>query len=82
MRVPAESFLVAPMDHSTFSLLALVIVLVWLSLQYFTPWQRRHRPFPPGPSPCPLVGISWDIPTKFPWLTYTKWGLQYGANRD
>ncbi|KAJ6512839.1 cytochrome P450 [Mycena sanguinolenta] len=68
------------MDHSTFSLLALVIILVWLSLEYFSPWQRRHRPFPPGPSPYPLVGNFCDIPTKLPWLTYTKWGLQYDSD--
>ncbi|KAJ6512879.1 hypothetical protein C8R45DRAFT_920654 [Mycena sanguinolenta] len=70
------------MDQSIVSLLVLAIVLVWLSQEYFSPWQRRHRSFPPGPSPYPLVGNFWDISTKFPWVTYTKWGLQYGAYLD
>ncbi|KAF7374540.1 O-methylsterigmatocystin oxidoreductase [Mycena sanguinolenta] len=80
MQVSAESFLVTRMDHSTLSLLALAVIVVWISQEYFSAWQRRRRPFPPGPSPYPFVGNFWDIPTKLPWLTYTKWGLQYGSD--
>ncbi|KAF7374507.1 O-methylsterigmatocystin oxidoreductase [Mycena sanguinolenta] len=79
VRVPVELFLVVRMDHNTLALLVLAMVLVWLSQEYFA-WQRRHRPFPPGPSPYPLVENFWDIPTKLPWLTYTKWGHQYSSD--
>ncbi|KAF7374578.1 O-methylsterigmatocystin oxidoreductase [Mycena sanguinolenta] len=68
------------MDHSTLALLALVVVVAWLSHEYFSAWQRRHRPFPPGPSGYPFIGNFWDIPTKLPWLTYIKWGHQYGSD--
>ncbi|KAF8158887.1 cytochrome P450 [Mycena galopus ATCC 62051] len=42
-------------------------------------WQGRYRtPFPPGPKPRFILGNFYDMPTEFPWLTYAKWGKQYG----
>ncbi|KAF8158888.1 cytochrome P450 [Mycena galopus ATCC 62051] len=35
-------------------------------------------PFPPGPKPKFIMGNLHDMPTKFPWLTYTEWRKQYG----
>ncbi|KAJ6502305.1 cytochrome P450 [Mycena sanguinolenta] len=43
-------------------------------------WQRRRIPFPPGPSPYPLIGNLRDFPTKLPWTIYAKWGIQYGSD--
>ncbi|KAJ7928115.1 cytochrome P450 [Mycena leptocephala] len=64
------------MDYrSSLALFALVILL----LKFFSKkiWQRSSDlPFPPGPSPRPVIGN--ELPTKLPWLTYTEWGLQYG----
>ncbi|KAF7348414.1 O-methylsterigmatocystin oxidoreductase [Mycena sanguinolenta] len=42
-------------------------------------WRTTIRlPFPPGPKPKFLLGNLFDIPSEQPWLTYTKWGKQYG----
>jgi hypothetical protein len=65
------------MDYrSSLALFALIILL----LKFFSKkiWHRSSDlPFPPGPSPRPVIGN--ELPTKLPWLTYTEWGLQYGA---
>ncbi|KAG2123752.1 cytochrome P450 [Suillus clintonianus] len=35
-------------------------------------------PLPPGPRLLPFVGNILDIDAAHPWLTYAKWGKQYG----
>ncbi|KAJ6508848.1 cytochrome P450 [Mycena sanguinolenta] len=52
--------------------------MLTVSHKVFRARQRRHLPFPPGPPPYALIGNFRDLPTKLPWLTYTKWGIQYG----
>ncbi|KAJ7928089.1 cytochrome P450 [Mycena leptocephala] len=65
------------MDYrNSLALFALIILL----FKFFSKkiWQRSSDlPFPPGPSPRPVIGN--ELPTKLPWLTYTEWGLQYGG---
>jgi len=39
---------------------------------------RSKVPFPPGPTPLPVIGNLRDFPTIQPWITYTKWKRQYG----
>ncbi|KZS88921.1 cytochrome P450 [Sistotremastrum niveocremeum HHB9708] len=36
------------------------------------------RPLPPGPKPVPLLGNALDLPKTQEWLTYARWGKQYG----
>ncbi|KAF7374567.1 O-methylsterigmatocystin oxidoreductase [Mycena sanguinolenta] len=68
------------MDYGSFALLALNIALLSFSLKFLNTWWRRQLPFPPGPTPYPIIGNFRDLPTKLPWLTYTKWGIQYGSD--
>ncbi|KAF7374532.1 Cytochrome p450 [Mycena sanguinolenta] len=68
------------MDYGSFALLALSIALFSFSQKVLSSWWRRQLPFPPGPSPYPIIGNFRDIPTKHAWLTYKKWGIQYGSD--
>jgi hypothetical protein len=66
-------------DHSIISTAIIVGICI-----LFVIWKRvgsgRHGgvPFPPGPTPLPLIGNLRDIPTAQPWITYTQWKKKYG----
>ncbi|KAJ6466258.1 cytochrome P450 [Mycena sanguinolenta] len=61
-----------------------LLVLAAIALRVFhnvvRAWHRRRLPFPPGPPPYALIGNFLDLPKELPWLTYTKWGMQYGQH--
>ena len=46
----------------------------------FTFYQRRKssHPHPPGPKGKLLIGNVADLPKEYPWLTFFKWGKEYG----
>ncbi|KAJ3483939.1 hypothetical protein NLI96_g5970 [Meripilus lineatus] len=41
-------------------------------------YSRRTLPLPPGPSPLPVVGNSFDMPTTNPAKTFDEWSHKYG----
>ncbi|KAJ7366948.1 cytochrome P450 [Mycena albidolilacea] len=65
------------MNYNLLALFALAILLLRVFQKLRSGW-LRHPPFPPGPLPRFLIGNFHDLPTRLPWVTYTKWGLQYG----
>ncbi|KAJ6466262.1 cytochrome P450 [Mycena sanguinolenta] len=66
------------MHFQVLALLVLAAVTLRVLHNVFRAWQRRRLPFPPGPPPYALIGNFLDLPKELPWLTYTKWGMQYG----
>ncbi|KAF7346382.1 O-methylsterigmatocystin oxidoreductase [Mycena sanguinolenta] len=68
------------MNYSSLALLTSAVVLLRFFQKYLNSWHHRHLPFPPGPTPYPLIGNLRDLPTTLSWLTYVKWGRQYGSD--
>lgn len=40
---------------------------------------KQSLPLPPGPRKLPVLGNAFDFPKSEPWVTFSKWGEQYGA---
>ncbi|KAF9461394.1 cytochrome P450 [Collybia nuda] len=40
--------------------------------------RRRHNSLPPGPKGLPFVGNILDMPSEKEWLTFARWGEQWG----
>ncbi|TFK18954.1 cytochrome P450 [Coprinopsis marcescibilis] len=45
-------------------------------------WNARSKglPLPPSPKGLPIIGNAFDIPTKFEWEVYEKWGQELGSD--
>ncbi|KAF9447572.1 cytochrome P450 [Macrolepiota fuliginosa MF-IS2] len=66
-----------PVTGSIPTLVALVLlVLVVIK----TSRKRSAYPLPPGPPKRPIIGNLLDLPTRYEWLTYTKWAKQYDSD--
>jgi hypothetical protein len=40
----------------------------------------RTPNYPPGPKPLPMLGNALDMPDNEQWITFAKWGAQYGTS--
>lgn len=54
------------------------LVVVLLSLYFFSIRRRVADGLPPGPQPLPLIGNVHQISLQHSELTFAKWGPQYG----
>ncbi len=65
-------------------LLSLAIPLAGLAIYVLSylalPRCPRGPPFPPGPSPLPILGNYFDIPKVTPWIGYRELAKRYGTN--
>ncbi|KAI0056401.1 cytochrome P450 [Artomyces pyxidatus] len=72
--------------HSTtmasYPFIALELVALAATLLLARAFERRRKRkglvCPPGPTPLPVVGDLFDIPSEYSWLSYAKWGKTYG----
>lgn len=57
----------------------LLAVLFVLSLALAAYGLKRKRlNLPPGPPGLPIVGMAFENSKGYQWLSYEKWGKQYG----
>lgn len=66
----------------------ILFLVLSVAVLFFKRTYEKHKinpqglPYPPGPNPLPVIGNVLDIPKVTPWLTYARWGKQFGANLD
>jgi hypothetical protein len=70
-------FFMAVLDNSTLPSVILA-VLGAIAFKLILNRVRQAAPLPPGPKGLPLLGNALDMPKSRKWLTFTKWGEQYG----
>ena len=63
---------------SSFLSLTITAFIALLLGKYVTS-RKRHRPYPPGPKPKPIIGNALDIPTTDLGSVYTAWGKKYNS---
>ena len=65
---------------SDFALLSLAAVAASAIAFVFLWNQKRGKyPLPPGPTPKPIVGNMFDMPTGKTWIKYLEWSKQYNS---
>lgn len=73
---PAIMALISPESSPyVYTVAAALFALVLLRVNS----RRRRLPYPPGPKGLPVIGNIRDISAGYEWLTYAKWGQEYGA---
>jgi hypothetical protein len=54
------------------------VVLLWHLLM--KGGRASEPPYPPGPRGLPLIGNILDMPAQKEWITFSKWGRDYGLS--
>ena len=57
---------------------AIPVALASVALVGYALRRKSALPRPPGPKGVPLLGNIFDFPKEKEWLTYAKWGDEYG----
>ncbi|KIL66905.1 hypothetical protein M378DRAFT_160453, partial [Amanita muscaria Koide BX008] len=56
-------------------LLFILSLVVWYRLFR----EKQLKPYPPGPTPRPIIGNALDIPLKKAWKKYVEWTKQFNS---
>ncbi|GJE84147.1 cytochrome P450 [Phanerochaete sordida] len=62
------------MEATTFGIFFSLLLAITLLAK-----RQRHR-FPPGPRGYPVIGSVLQMPMQNAWLTYQRWGRDYGSD--
>jgi len=49
------------------------LFILWILLR------PKKAPLPPGPKGLPILGNIFDMPVDQEWLTFAKWGEEFGV---
>ncbi|KAF9463660.1 cytochrome P450 [Collybia nuda] len=55
-----------------------ILAFLFLASAFWYLYQRPGPLNPPGPRGLPLLGNILDMPSNYPWLTYSKWAATHG----
>ncbi|PBK93436.1 cytochrome P450 [Armillaria gallica] len=56
----------------------LVVIVALVSIWVLFRRNCNNAPLPPGPRGLPLIGNLLDMPSDKEWLTFARWGKEYG----
>lgn len=56
----------------------LVVIVALVSIWVLFRRNCHNAPLPPGPRGLPLIGNLLDMPSDKEWLTFARWGNEYG----
>ena len=58
---------------------AVAVALLVYIVRRFLVGSRPGHSLPPGPPGWPIIGNVFDMPTKYQYETFAKWGEKWGA---
>jgi hypothetical protein len=65
-----------------YTLLSLSVTSVALLFWKYVMLRKQQRPYPPGPTPKPIIGNFFDLPTKDLANVYLEWERKYNSESN
>ena len=66
------------MEGALDSYISYLCIISAVYLLYYFVKDRNSLPLPPGPKALPFIGNAIDLPPSHEYLTYARWGKEYG----
>lgn len=76
----SQTQLLLSRDFTMYLSVVLSLALVGIVVALDRLVKSRRSRLPPGPKGLPILGNILDMPKRHEWLTYTKWGREYGTS--